>query len=785
MRLDPRSRSWWLAGGVALVAVPLMGCGAPDEPLSRTTSRLDSYIFKRQQDPLIPSGVQPFDEFGTAVGVSSRWAVVGSPAADFDPSESFDNTGNATVFERKQGNAWKEHSTLRPEQSWPDARFGSTVASTDSLLVLGAPEADPSNVGLLPYGGLVAPFAYRDGHWVAEPLLHDPAESEERLFGSALAMDDRTLLVGSYWTDQVHAFPRTADGWGEPFTIESPLEPGAYFGFAVAVDDPYAFVGAPHASGKGNQAAFEQGAVFIFKRDAAGAWINQGEIERNFSNANDLFGAAIAARNGLVVASAFGDGSATFLKRDAASNWGDPFTVAAGAAASDSGFGWSLAIGARSSVWIGAYLDGNPNGAVYPYVQVEEGKWQDQPSVSFEEAGWFGYSVASASGALMVGAPAAGDLSQGAVYVIETSDGSTCTEDADCFSTHCVAGICCNSTCDQSCFSCLSAEKASKSADGTCEPKRAGSPDEACRDEGAQSCGTNGVCDGKGSCETYPVGTQCGEPFCTENEVVGAATCDAAGNCHVPDPAGCGNFNCSDSACQGICRSDAECNELAYCNDDGRCRQQLGIGAVCDSDEECLAGHCADGVCCDRACDGQCEACAEPGSVGRCLPLGAGSPPRVDPTAKTSPSETCAQLYCDGSDGRIALAADSSIVCAPAGCVDGSEIGEGRCNGEGGCEAPLLKSCEAYACGTAEAATGRPAQCATSCETVSDCAPDFYCTTDHECRPIEPSQPTSRGCSVSATALANDWSCIALLTSAITLIGLRRRRPQARNPSVK
>src|SRR6185369_13283401 len=106
MRLDPRSSSWRVAGYVALTAA-VSGCGGPDESLSRTTQRVDSYIFKRQPDPLVPQDAQPYDEFGTAIGISSRWAAVGSPGRNFDPEDPLDDTGRVTVFERKQGNSWE------------------------------------------------------------------------------------------------------------------------------------------------------------------------------------------------------------------------------------------------------------------------------------------------------------------------------------------------------------------------------------------------------------------------------------------------------------------------------------------------------------------------------------------------------------------------------------------------------------------------------------------------------------------------------------------------------
>jgi hypothetical protein len=52
-----------------------------------------------------------------------------------------------------------------------------------------------------------------------------------------------------------------------------------------------------------------------------------------------------------------------------------------------------------------------------------------------------------------------------------------------------------------------------------------------------------------------------------------------------------------------------------------------GVGKKCLAPGDCTAGFCADGICCDRACDGPCEACA---SGGECLPHDAGTDPEDD-----------------------------------------------------------------------------------------------------------------------------------------------------------
>ena len=72
----------------------------------------------------------------------------------------------------------------------------------------------------------------------------------------------------------------------------------------------------------------------------------------------------------------------------------------------------------------------------------------------------------------------------------------------------------------------------------------------------------------------------------------------------------------------------------------GTCvKRSMGDG--CSVDAECGTGHCAQGSCCDSACDGQCESCKVAGSVGSCVPV-------TTPRTACAGTGTCAG-FCDGT----------------------------------------------------------------------------------------------------------------------------------------
>ena len=61
--------------------------------------------------------------------------------------------------------------------------------------------------------------------------------------------------------------------------------------------------------------------------------------------------------------------------------------------------------------------------------------------------------------------------------------------------------------------------------------------------------------------------------------------------------------------CSTSCDSDTQCADQAYCTAAGACELLLEQGNACTQDSACPSGECVDGVCCDKPCSGQCEAC--------------------------------------------------------------------------------------------------------------------------------------------------------------------------------
>jgi len=125
----------------------------------------------------------------------------------------------------------------------------------------------------------------------------------------------------------------------------------------------------------------------------------------------------------------------------------------------------------------------------------------------------------------------------------------------------------------------------------------------------------------------------------------------------------------------------------------------------CTSGTQCGSGFCVDGVCCDQACSGVCEACDLPGSVGACAPV------------------------LNGQDEECTLS-NALAVCSLAACVVGScNTGFGNCDGAAanGCETDVRTDvAHCGACGNVCAPPHATGVCGSGSCGVAACAADFW-----------------------------------------------------------
>jgi hypothetical protein len=119
---------------------------------------------------------------------------------------------------------------------------------------------------------------------------------------------------------------------------------------------------------------------------------------------------------------------------------------------------------------------------------------------------------------------------------------------------------------------------------------------------------------------------------------------------------------------------DDECSGTLVCNGTGECKKVDGDS--CGNGSECLTGNCVDGVCCNAACGGPCEACSAAktgGADGICGPI----PAFANPDGECVSGQACdGHGTCKDLDGQGCVGPGECIstyctdgVCCDNGCA--------------------------------------------------------------------------------------------------------------------
>lgn len=137
------------------------------------------------------------------------------------------------------------------------------------------------------------------------------------------------------------------------------------------------------------------------------------------------------------------------------------------------------------------------------------------------------------------------------------------------------------------------------------------------------------------------------------------------------------------------------------CDASGACKAHLG--QACSTSADCTGGAtCSpEGICCDRACTGSCEACDLAASPGTCTTLSAGATPHRGHPACTGSDAVCGGR-CDGTSAQCFYSTDT---CGTASCSSSTYQAPGHCSA-GACQLPAVVSCPNACVVSANGCTG-------------------------------------------------------------------------------
>jgi hypothetical protein len=254
-------------------------------------------------------------------------------------------------------------------------------------------------------------------------------------------------------------------------------------------------------------------------------------------------------------------------------------------------------------------------------------------------------------------------------------------------------------------------------SEGQCLPVPDGQDsDNECDQQPVATCGRDGMCDGRGACRRYQMGTQCGRGGCQGATERAASTCDGNGVCQPGAAKSCAPAVCIEESCGAPCVAHTDCLTGFFC-DGSTCRTKRDQAARCDMDEQCGTGHCANNVCCNTACADKCYACNLPGSVGSCTAALDGTDPKQD--CPVQGILTCGNAGGCNGRGACRLHVPGTPCSIGTTCTGSTLVGPGSCDGMGKCKPGPKSDCSPFVCNATV--------CWTACANNDQCKPPRTC----------------------------------------------------------
>lgn len=370
---------------------PLALIGAESDSTAAGTAAGSAYVYVRNgsswslETKLEPNDPAPSDYFGSSVTIDGGTAVVGARLDDDRGSGS----GSAYVFTRS-GTMWTQQAKLTASDGTAGDALGVSASLSGNDLILGASQDGVNGTN----SGSAYVFTRSSGVWTEQGKLLPSDGSSTSLFGSSVAVEGNTALVGAHWqsslTGAAYVFTRNGSTWQQATKLTaSDKASGANFGHSVSLSGETALVGA--ASGD-TVLSGPVGGAYVFQRNS-GAWNETTKLSLGGDNASgDGFGGSVAIQGNRAVIGASDDntaagsdvGSAYVFTRSGTTWTMEAHIYAADGTANDS-FGSSISLD-NDTIVAGAILD-DVNDVTYStgsaYVFVRNGSaWIQQAKLS-------------------------------------------------------------------------------------------------------------------------------------------------------------------------------------------------------------------------------------------------------------------------------------------------------------------------------------------------------------------------------------------------------------------
>jgi hypothetical protein len=446
-------------------------------------------------------------------------------------------------------------------------------------------------------------------------LASDSAELDQ--FGYSVALNAERAVVGAYGDDSfrgaAYVFVWENGAWTEEQKlVASDGVSGDNFGWAVALSGDRVLVGAYGADGY-------RGAAYVFAR-SGGAWMEDQKLLAGDSAENDQLGYSVGIDGGRALVGAYGHDvgrGAAYVFSMASGSWDRGRKLLASDGLADDDFGYAVAIVGERAL-VGAPGDDHYRGAAYVF-ESDGSAWSEAQKLLAEsgvESEQFGNAVALAAERAVVGAYWSADF-RGAAHVFARVGGSWEAEQRLVASDGDVGHRFGNSVSLDGGRALIAASRYdsglgaayvfAKRDAGWSEEQKLLASDGDTGDLFAWSVamageravvGANYADQLRGKAYAFELGAEPDRP--------------GPGDAPEPKPESelcssgneCVSGHCEDGlCCDRSCSASERCRaELKVSGEDGVCgpSTEAVLGAACKFDVQCSSGRCADGRCSDR-----------------------------------------------------------------------------------------------------------------------------------------------------------------------------------------
>ena len=356
-----------------------------------------AYLFKHNSfDPtdwgqiskLYPLSANAGMKFGSSVKINSSFAMVTAPYHSYVDGNTYIQAGSVYVFNHnsttgyygvQNGIIWNESSIIRPTTKTSYDTFGSSIDMSGNYLIVGAIEKDATS-----NKGKAYMFYYENGNWVEKKILtaDDGVNGDE--FGYSVATNQEYAFVGAPNHDsnkgKVYLFKKNHlgnDNWGLLKKIQPTyIAPNDYFGTAIAVNNHNAFISSPGTTDTSGAVYYFSERLDVWGVDVAGEWKENHKMTASDGENNNKFGISLAVSNTIaVVGSSLQDisgnvdsGAAYIFYNTGEGYWEEAEKITAADIEAGDEFGISVAVHYKT-VTVGAWKEDDPNngGSMYMY----------------------------------------------------------------------------------------------------------------------------------------------------------------------------------------------------------------------------------------------------------------------------------------------------------------------------------------------------------------------------------------------------------------------------------